>query len=385
MEEVKEVVLNCASSKAPGPDGKDPLVLNDYRPISLIGCTYKVISKILASRLANVMHKLINPNQTAFLARRLILDDSLIENEIVNFSKCEEARLLLAEEDFEKDFDSVLTLEACSRRLYNRVSLANDGSNIYLLQLADDALFFCKWSSFNAINLVRMLKCFQDASGLKVNLSKSRIYSVGVPILEVFRLGDLLRARAQGTDFDLDSLEHLLSGLSLQPEKDDAETWNADISVLHSQKSISCPSQIIYFSFSSSSWEHTHPTQKHHHQYSPPPPSLTTLPILTTTETTVPPTQTTTQEPNHYSLGIIILYRIKIGLYSDNFIEPLCVSYFHNMSNEKRWVEFKGKLIRPPFQRKVAPTPEGLQFQELFSVFKILLGAATLRVVLIAI
>ncbi|GKC17935.1 cysteine-rich receptor-like protein kinase [Tanacetum coccineum] len=139
IEEVKEAIWNCASSKASGPDGlnfkfikrywellkddfykcirlfnvtcslargcnasfivlapkkKDPLVLNDYRPISLIGCTYKVILKILASRLAKVMHKLISPNQTAFLAGWQILDGSLIANEIVNFAKREGARLL---------------------------------------------------------------------------------------------------------------------------------------------------------------------------------------------------------------------------------------------------------------------------------------------------
>ncbi|GJU88931.1 putative RNA-directed DNA polymerase [Tanacetum coccineum] len=284
IEEVKEVVWNCVSSKASGSDGlnfkfikrywellkddfykcirhfdvtcslargcnasftvlapkkKDPLVLNNYHPICLISCTYKVISKILASRLANVMHKLISLNQIAFLAGRQILDSSLIANEIVNFAKHEGARLLLFKVDFEKAFDSVnykflqdvmilingsptkefgmkrglrqgdplspflflimaealqvLTLEACSRRLYNKFSLANDGSNISLLQFENDALFFGEWSSFNAIHLVRMLKCFNDASSLKVNLSKSRIYGVGAPILEVNQAANTIK------------------------------------------------------------------------------------------------------------------------------------------------------------------------------------------------
>lgn len=61
----------------------DPLDLGDIRPISLIGCVYKVLSKMLFNRLAKVIHKLISPNQTAFLHGRQIFDGSLMANEIV--------------------------------------------------------------------------------------------------------------------------------------------------------------------------------------------------------------------------------------------------------------------------------------------------------------
>ncbi|GKD53569.1 hypothetical protein Tco_1286956, partial [Tanacetum coccineum] len=43
-------------------------------------------------------------------------------------------------------------------------------------------------------------------------------------------------------DFDLHSLEHLLSGLSLQPEKDDVWTWNVDIS---GKFSVKCFSDLV--------------------------------------------------------------------------------------------------------------------------------------------
>ncbi|GJZ67828.1 reverse transcriptase domain, reverse transcriptase zinc-binding domain protein [Tanacetum coccineum] len=79
----------------------------------------------------------------------------------------------------------VSILEACNKGLFKRVSLVGCGDNLSLLQYADDALFFGKWSPSNANNLILILKCFEEASGLKVNLAKSRIFGVGLDIIEV--------------------------------------------------------------------------------------------------------------------------------------------------------------------------------------------------------
>ncbi|GJX47690.1 RNA-directed DNA polymerase, eukaryota [Tanacetum coccineum] len=198
MEEIKEAVWSCARSKAlcklangcnPSfivfiPKMTDPLSFSDYRPISLIGCVYKVISNILANRLAKVISSVISPNQSAFLVGRQILDGCLIANEIIRTTSIENLKLLLFKVYFEKAFDSVnwdFLLDACNKGFYKGIFLANCGSNISLLQYADDALFFGEWSRVNAMNLIRILKCFEFASGLKVNIMKSRIMGVGVP------------------------------------------------------------------------------------------------------------------------------------------------------------------------------------------------------------
>ncbi|GJW58352.1 RNA-directed DNA polymerase, eukaryota, reverse transcriptase zinc-binding domain protein [Tanacetum coccineum] len=73
----------------------------------------------------------------------------------------------------------VFILEACTKGVFTGLFLDNDGSNISLLQYADDALFFGEWSYSNASNLIRILGYFQDASGLCINLSKSRFYGIG--------------------------------------------------------------------------------------------------------------------------------------------------------------------------------------------------------------
>ncbi|KHN09914.1 Transposon TX1 putative 149 kDa protein, partial [Glycine soja] len=38
------------------PKIKDPQLISDFRPISLIGCVYKIIAKVLSNRLSKVMN-----------------------------------------------------------------------------------------------------------------------------------------------------------------------------------------------------------------------------------------------------------------------------------------------------------------------------------------
>lgn len=112
-DEIKQAVWDCEGSKVPGPDGfnfnfikknwevlkddilnfvkeferkgrmakgcnssfitlipkvNDPLTLHDFRPISLVGIQYKIVSKVLAARLKQVLPSLIVENQSAFVA-----------------------------------------------------------------------------------------------------------------------------------------------------------------------------------------------------------------------------------------------------------------------------------------------------------------------------
>ncbi|KAL9685869.1 hypothetical protein QQ045_023323 [Rhodiola kirilowii] len=122
-EEIYITMMACEGSKAPGPDGfnvnffkrhwevvkeeiqgfinefwlngrlckglnqtyivlipktKNPISLEEYRPISLVNSTYKFLAKCLAKRLSRVLSQVISPNQTAFLSNRNILDGFMI-------------------------------------------------------------------------------------------------------------------------------------------------------------------------------------------------------------------------------------------------------------------------------------------------------------------
>jgi hypothetical protein len=89
------------------PKITSPLELKYYRPISLLGCLYKLLAKVLARRLATVMNSIISQNQSAFLKGRNLGDGVLVINEIVDFAKKSNADCLILKVDFEKAYDSV--------------------------------------------------------------------------------------------------------------------------------------------------------------------------------------------------------------------------------------------------------------------------------------
>ena len=75
-----------------------------------------------------------------------------------------------------------MVTDACNKGIYRGLSLFNDGANISLLQYADDALFFREWSKIHAKHLIRILDCFHDVSGLRINIPKCRMLGIGVPL-----------------------------------------------------------------------------------------------------------------------------------------------------------------------------------------------------------
>nr|GFA04845.1 RNA-directed DNA polymerase, eukaryota [Tanacetum cinerariifolium] len=63
-DEIRSAVWNCGENKSLGPDGYTFEFFRRYwRPISLIGFVYKVITKMLANRLATVISDLVSDTQ----------------------------------------------------------------------------------------------------------------------------------------------------------------------------------------------------------------------------------------------------------------------------------------------------------------------------------
>lgn len=293
-EEIREVVSNSDGSKCPGPDGfnfafykrfwdllkgeigmmfdqfyhtatlprgfssyfvtlipkvHSPSSLGDFRPISLLGSLYKMVAKVLASRLAPIMDKLISSNQSAFIKGRQLVDGVVAVNEIIDFARKARKDCLIFKVDFEKAYDSVswsfldymmrrlgfsvrwrrwihacvccgklsvlvngcpteeiniqkglkqgdplapflfllvveglsgLVRSAEALGLYQGFKVGNSGLSISHLQYADDTLFLGEATMNNLWSLKTILRCFELASGLKVNFSKSSVMGVNV-------------------------------------------------------------------------------------------------------------------------------------------------------------------------------------------------------------
>ncbi|GJS28988.1 RNA-directed DNA polymerase, eukaryota [Tanacetum coccineum] len=75
---------------------------------------------------------------------------------------------------------------ATKEGFFNGIQI-NETTNISHLFYADDAVFIGEWSDSNMENIVKILKCFFLASGLKINIQKSQVLGVGVPRTRVIQ------------------------------------------------------------------------------------------------------------------------------------------------------------------------------------------------------
>jgi hypothetical protein len=79
--------------------------LANFRPISLVNSVYKILSKVLANMLRQVIRIVISESQSAFVKGRWILDGIMITNELVDDTLNRNRDLLLFKVDFEKAYD----------------------------------------------------------------------------------------------------------------------------------------------------------------------------------------------------------------------------------------------------------------------------------------
>ncbi|GKB29202.1 RNA-directed DNA polymerase, eukaryota [Tanacetum coccineum] len=194
------------------PDAK---LVKDFRPISLIGSLYKIIAKILANRLVGVLGDLVSEVQSAFVADRQILDGDVLNrfgfgakwcgwiqeclrssrgSVLVNGSTTEEFQFYkgLKQGDPLSPFLFILVMESLhlsfkrveDAGMFNGIKI-NSSMTLSHMFYADDAIFMGQWSKRNIDTLMYMLKCFERASGLSINLSKSKLMGLAVSIEKV--------------------------------------------------------------------------------------------------------------------------------------------------------------------------------------------------------
>ncbi|GJY64199.1 putative RNA-directed DNA polymerase, eukaryota, reverse transcriptase zinc-binding domain protein [Tanacetum coccineum] len=206
MDEVKNVVWECGSDKAPGPNGftfsfvkrywdilrldilefvstflstktmpigsdssfitlvpkvSNSVNIKDFRPISLIGIHYKIIAKLLANRLSKVVGKVVSHEQSAFIKDRQILDGPLILSEVI-------------------DWTSILINGSPTSEFNVRRGLRQgDPLSPFLFIIIMEGLHGILSDSVQS-GLIRVFQVFYLASGLKLNIHKSNIFGIDV-------------------------------------------------------------------------------------------------------------------------------------------------------------------------------------------------------------
>lgn len=100
-------VINCTTvtllSKIP-----NPAAIKDYRPISCCSVLFKIIAKLLASRLQKVMSFLIDEAQAGFIPGRKGADNTILAHELIRaYSRKHISLRCMIKVDLQKAYDSV--------------------------------------------------------------------------------------------------------------------------------------------------------------------------------------------------------------------------------------------------------------------------------------
>lgn len=88
-------------------DGRDPLEMKSYRPISLLNVDYKLIAKVMSQRLKRVITSLIHTDQQGFLSGRNISSNIRTIIDLIEYSDFENIPGSIVLLDFEKAFDRI--------------------------------------------------------------------------------------------------------------------------------------------------------------------------------------------------------------------------------------------------------------------------------------
>ncbi|KAL3682458.1 hypothetical protein R1sor_000480 [Riccia sorocarpa] len=213
------------------PKGGDKKALGNWRPISLMNISYKIVAKILANRVRVHLPKLVDSQQSGFVMGRQIADNILSlkigqewarwTNQEAIFVKIDFVKAydrvchaflweVLAKQGFDKNFIDLvkgLTCDGTAKVHVNRAftqefkirpnvmgisRLRIDNEKALVHQLfADDTGIFLAATENNFSELLNILKVYEMASGARVNLAKSLVMFVGMSAVPdwVYRVG----------------------------------------------------------------------------------------------------------------------------------------------------------------------------------------------------
>jgi hypothetical protein len=89
------------------PKEGDKTFIRNWRPITLLNVSYKILAKVMALRLVNLLPKFVNSTQTGFIKGRYILENLITSWEAMDWSRYSHQNSAMLLLDFEKAYDRV--------------------------------------------------------------------------------------------------------------------------------------------------------------------------------------------------------------------------------------------------------------------------------------
>ena len=81
--------------------------LKNWRPLTLLNCSYKFLSSMIADHLKSVLEILISPDQTGFISNRFIGENKRLLYDTITYCNNENVSGLLVVVDYAKAFDTI--------------------------------------------------------------------------------------------------------------------------------------------------------------------------------------------------------------------------------------------------------------------------------------
>lgn len=152
----------------------------DFRPITLLNTSYKLVSKVLVSRLRPILHQIVGPFQNSFLAGRGTSDNILITQEVVHSLVNLKGRRggMILKLDIHKAYDTV------SWQFLHETLLLLDLPNV-LIELV---MFSIKHMTTSIVWNGEKLPDFHSGRGLRQGLSEPYLF-----ILVMERLSNMIQ------------------------------------------------------------------------------------------------------------------------------------------------------------------------------------------------
>nr|GEU75016.1 RNA-directed DNA polymerase, eukaryota [Tanacetum cinerariifolium] len=230
LEEIKKAVWECGTNKSSRPDGFSFDFIRKYWKI----IQHDVVNGIKEffssskfppgsnSSFITLIPKSMDAKMVKDFRPISLIDGPFILNELISWCKYHKTKAMIFKADFEKAFNLaclslsmgsilvngspslefkfhkglkqgdplshflfILVMESLHISFNNILNSGfykgiriDESLTLSYLFYADDAVFIGKWDKANVITIVNMLKCFYLASGLKINIQKSKIIGI---------------------------------------------------------------------------------------------------------------------------------------------------------------------------------------------------------------